>query len=69
MPDDFKPSPPEFNLYVGDDEGNIDFKDRSRSGGLWKKEKGGKIYFAGKVGGKRVVMFPNEKKSEDDPEW
>ena len=66
---DFTPSPPEFNLYVSDDEGNIDFKDRTRSGGLWSREKNGKVYFTGKVGGKRVVMFTNEKKPESEPEW
>ena len=69
MSDDFKPSPPEFNLYVADDEGNIDFRDRERSGGLWKKEKSGKVYWSGKVGGKRVIMFPNEKKEEDEKDW
>jgi hypothetical protein len=67
--DTFVPSPPEFNIYVSDDEGNIDFKDRGRSGGLWKREKDGKVYFAGKVGGKRVVMFPNEAKTEEKEQW
>ncbi len=69
MSDDFVPSPPDFNIYVSDDEGNIDFKDRERSGGLWKKEKNGKVYWAGKCGGKRLVMFPNEARKEDAQEW
>lgn len=69
MPDDFKPSPPDFNIYVADDEGNIDFKDRTRSGGLWGREKNGKTYFAGKVGGKRVVMFPVEDQAAPKEEW
>ena len=70
---DFTPSPPAFNLYVSDEEGNIDFKDRSRSGGLWKNEKNGKTYYTGKVGGKRLVMYPFEPKgktqSSDDGDW
>ena len=69
MPDDFKPSPPYFNLYIADDEGNIDWKDRSRSGGLWKKEKEGKVYFTGKVAGKRVVMYVNEIDEQPKEEW
>jgi hypothetical protein len=66
MPDDFKPSPPYFNLYIADDEGNIDWKDRSRSGGLWKKEKNGKVYFTGKIAGRRLVMYPNEEVTEPE---
>ena len=70
MPDDdFKPSPPYFNLYIADDEGNIDWKDRERSGGLWKREKNGKVYFTGKVAGKRVVMYPNEPPDTAKEEW
>jgi len=67
--DDFKPSPPYFQLYIADDEGNIDFKDRERSGGLWKREKNGKSYFTGKVSNRRVVMFVNEIKAEPEAEW
>jgi len=69
MPEDFKPGPPNFNLYIADDEGNIDFKDRSRSGGLWTKEKDGKTYYTGKVAGRRVVMFPFKKRDESEEEW
>ena len=70
MPDDdFKPSPPTFNIYIADDEGNIDWKDRERSGGLWKREKNGKVYFTGKVAGKRVVMYPNEPPDTAKEEW
>ncbi|KKN78976.1 hypothetical protein LCGC14_0344520 [marine sediment metagenome] len=69
MTDEFVPSPPEFNLYVGDDEGNIDCKDRTRSGGLWEREKDGKIYWVGKVGGKRVVMFSAKKAEDAKEEW
>lgn len=66
MSDDFKPSAPDFQMYIADDEGNIDFRDRERSGGLWKKEKEGKVYFSGKVSNRRVLVFINEKKSEEE---
>ena len=74
MPEDFKPGPPNFNLYIADDNGHIDFKDRNRSGGLWKKEKEGKTYYTGKVAGRRVVMFkfvPKKQsgQSEEPEEW
>jgi hypothetical protein len=69
MTDDFKATPPYFNIYIADDEGNIDFKDRGRSGGLWKKEKNGKVYFTGKVAGRRVVMFPVEGPEEKKEEF
>ena len=70
---DFTPGPPAFNLYVSDDEGNIDFKDRSRSGGLWLNKKNDKVYYTGKVGGKRLVMYPFEPRvkaeSSDEGDW
>ncbi|MCK5016059.1 MAG: hypothetical protein KAS32_03215 [Candidatus Peribacteraceae bacterium] len=74
---DFTPGPPAWNLYVSDAEGNIDFKDRDRSGGLWpslKKDKHGKTFFTGKIGGKRIIMFQftprGEAKSEaEEPDW
>jgi len=66
---DFTPGPPKFNLYIADDEGNIDFKDRERSGGLWSKEKDGNTYYTGKVAGRRVVMFPFKPKEQKDEEW
>ena len=69
MPEEFVASPPYFQLYIADDEGNIDWKDRSRSGGLWKKEKNGKVYFTGKVAGKRVVMYINEVDEQPKEEW
>jgi len=73
MPDDFKPGPPKFNLYIADDNGNIDFKDRERSGGLWEKERDGKKYYTGKVAGRRVVIFPfvpkNKGQQEEAEEW
>ena len=64
---DFTPGPPAWNLYVSDGEGNINFKDRERSGGLWpseKKDKHGKTFFTGKVGGKRIIMFAFTPKGE-----
>ena len=73
MAEDFTPSPPAFNLYVSDAEGNIDFKDRSRSGGLWSNEKDGKVYYTGKINGKRLVMYPftprDKSESSDEPDW
>ena len=67
---DFTPGPPKFNLYIADDEGNIDFKDRERSGGLWSKEKDGKTYYTGKVAGRRVVMFPfTPRDQKESEEW
>ena len=71
MADDFKPGPPTYNLYIADDQGNVDFSDRSRSGGLWKKEKDGKTYYTGKVANRRVVMFkfvPKGKSQQDESE-
>ena len=70
MPDDdFKPSPPYFQMYIADDNGDVDFKNRNLSGGLWKKEKGNKVYFTGKVAGKRVIMFINEPPETAKEEW
>ena len=67
---DFVPSPPEFNLFFSDEEGNIDFKNRDQQSGLWSKEKNGKVYWTGKIKGtnRRFVMFRNERKNEE-PEW
>lgn len=70
MAEEFKASPPEFNLYWSDENGNIDLKDRENSSGLWKKEKNGRTYWSGKnkATGRRFLMFPNQKKNED-PDW
>ena len=68
---DFTPGPPKWNLYVSDAEGNIDFTDRTRSGGLWpsqKKDKHGKAFYTGKVGGKRIVLFEFTPRSEQQTE-
>ena len=35
---DFKPRPPEIQMYLKDEEGKADFKDRSRSFGIWLGE-------------------------------
>lgn len=70
MADDFKPSPPKFNIYWSDDEGNIDFKDTSRQSGLWEKEKDGKTFYTGKVKNtnRRFVMFPVVPRDQDEEE-
>ena len=36
---DFKPRPPEIQMYLKDEEGKADFKDRSRSFGIWLGDK------------------------------
>jgi hypothetical protein len=73
MTDDFKPGPPRFNLYIADENGQIDFRDRDRSGGLWVRERDGKKYYTGKVAGRRVMMYPvvpkDENKQEENEDW
>jgi len=74
---DFTPGPPAWNLYVSDGEGNIDFKDRERSGGLWpaadgKVDRSGNVYYTGKVGGKRVIMYqftPKKQENQTEGSW
>lgn len=81
---DFVKSPPDWNVYVADapgDEGNIDFKDRSRSGGLWpardgKTDQNGNVYYIGKIGGRRVVMYKfvprggsPQSETTAEPDW
>lgn len=74
---DFTPGPPDWNLYIADDEDNIDFKDRARSGGLWpardgKKDQNGNVYYTGKVAGRRVIMYklvPKDQREQREEEW
>jgi hypothetical protein len=69
---DFEAKPPVFQLYLSDSEGNIDFKDRDRSIGLWardNKDSNGNTYYGGKKGNRRVVMYkvvPREQRDNDE---
>lgn len=74
---DFVKTLPTWNVYVADaegDEGKINFRDRTRSGGLWPARDGkvdgnGNVYYVGKIGGRRVVMYksvPREDRSQSD---
>ena len=74
---DFVKTPPYWNLYVADapePEGKIDFKDRTRSGGLWpardeKVDSNGNVYYAGKIGNRRVMMYkfvPKEEREQSN---
>ena len=36
---DFKPRPPEIQMYLKDADGKADFKDRERSFGMWLGDK------------------------------
>jgi hypothetical protein len=75
MADDFVPSAPKWNAYIEDDQGNIDYKDRSRSGGLWpgkKLDSNGKTYYQGKVAGRRIQIYefvPKEEREQKEEEW
>ena len=69
MPDDFVPGPPDFQLYEENEQGDMIWKDRTHSGGMWKREKEGKVYWVGKVGGKRRVMYAVEKAEDAKESW
>ena len=57
---DFTPRPPDIQVYLKDEEGKIDTKDRSRSFGFWlgdKLTKNGNQHLSGKHKDQGMVAF------------
>ena len=62
MAEDFTPSKPPFTLFVADEEGNIDFRNRDMQTGMWLKVKDTGCFLNGKLknSNQRFLMSGNK---------